>query len=116
MTVHSEEGEEKSPARRRSRRYIPNLAEFYFTPAYDWTIDEAKSLYDAREAVSQDIALNTVLYEDCIEGMRKLPEGSIDLVIADPPFGIDFDGTRRPSFWKSIFIRPADSDLWRVLL
>ena len=92
MTVHSEEGEEKSPARRRSRRYIPNLAEFYFTPAYDWKIDEAKSLYDAREAVSQDIALNTVLYEDCIGGMRKLPEGSIDLVIADPPFGIDFDG------------------------
>ena len=92
MTVHSEEGEEKSPARRRSRRYIPNLAEFYFKPTYDWTIDEAKSLYAARDGVPQEIALNTVLYEDCIQGMRKLPESSIDLVIADPPFGIDFDG------------------------
>ncbi len=92
MTVHSEEGEEKSPARRRSRRYIPNLAEFYFKPTYDWTIDDAKSLYRARDGVPQEIALNTVLYEDSIQGMRKLPESSIDLVIADPPFGIDFDG------------------------
>jgi site-specific DNA-methyltransferase (adenine-specific) len=92
MTVHSEEGEEKSPARRRSRRYIPNLAEFYFEPTYDWTIDEARALYDARIVDAQEIELNTVFYEDCIRGMGELPEGSIDLVIADPPFGIDFDG------------------------
>jgi hypothetical protein len=92
MTVHSEEGEEESPPRRRSKRYIPNLAEFYFKPTYDWTIDEAKSLYETRDAVSQDTKLNTVFYEDCIQGMRKIPEGSVNLVIADPPFGIDFDG------------------------
>ncbi|MFX1441402.1 MAG: DNA-methyltransferase [Promethearchaeota archaeon] len=92
MTVHSEEGEEKSPARRRSKRYIPNLAEFYFEPTYDWTIEEARALYDARVGFAQGIELNTVFYEDCIQGMGRLPEGSIDLVIADPPFGIDFNG------------------------
>ncbi len=92
MTVHSEEGEEKAPARRRSRRYIPNLAEFYFKPTCDWTIDEARALYEASDRASDDLELNTVFYEDCIRGMRKIPEGSIDLVIADPPFGIDFDG------------------------
>ncbi|MFX0053933.1 MAG: DNA methyltransferase [Promethearchaeota archaeon] len=92
MTVHSEEGEEKSPARRRSKRYIPNLAEFYFEPTYDWSIDEARALYDARVGAVQEFELNTVLYEDCIQGMGELPEGSIDLVIADPPFGIDFNG------------------------
>ncbi|MHA2141040.1 MAG: DNA-methyltransferase [Candidatus Thorarchaeota archaeon] len=92
MTVHSEKGEEKSPARRRSKRYIPNLAEFYFKPTYDWTKDEAKSLYEARDRVSQGIKLDTVFYEDCIQGMKNLPEESVDLIIADPPFGIDFDG------------------------
>jgi site-specific DNA-methyltransferase (adenine-specific) len=92
MTVHSEEGEGKSPPRRRSKRYIPNLAEFYFKPTYDWTIDEAKSLYEAHDGISKEIELNTVFYEDCIHGMRKLPNGCVDLVIADPPFGIDFDG------------------------
>ncbi|MHA2041485.1 MAG: DNA methyltransferase [Candidatus Thorarchaeota archaeon] len=92
MTVHSEEGEGKSPPRRRSKRYIPNLAEFYFEPTYDWTIDEAKSLYEVRDGVSKEIELNTVFYEDCIQGMKKLPNGCADLVIADPPFGIDFNG------------------------
>jgi site-specific DNA-methyltransferase (adenine-specific) len=92
MTVHSKEGKEKSHPRRRSKRYIPNLAEFYFKPTYDWTIDEAKSLYESREAISSDIELDTIYYEDCIQGMRGIPKDSIDLVIADPPFGIDFDG------------------------
>jgi site-specific DNA-methyltransferase (adenine-specific) len=92
MTVHSEEGEEESPPRRRSKRYIPNLAEFYFEPTYDWTIDEAKALYSARVEATQEIELNTVFYEDCIQGMGELRESSIDLVIADPPFGIDFNG------------------------
>lgn len=29
--------------------------------------------------------------QDCIEGMSKLPEGSIDLAFADPPFNIGYD-------------------------
>ncbi len=31
---------------------------------------------------------------DCIEGMRSLPEESVDLVITDPPFAIDFKAQR----------------------
>ncbi|MHA1267097.1 MAG: DNA-methyltransferase [Candidatus Helarchaeota archaeon] len=35
--------------------------------------------------------MDRVFYEDCIEGMRKrLAANTIDLIIADPPFGIDF--------------------------
>jgi site-specific DNA-methyltransferase (adenine-specific) len=35
---------------------------------------------------------NIIYYEDCIPNISKrLPEESIDLIIADPPFGIDFD-------------------------
>ena len=37
--------------------------------------------------------LNTIYYEDCISNIHKrFPENSVDLIIADPPFGINFDG------------------------
>ena len=29
---------------------------------------------------------------DCIDGMRKLPDGSVDLVITDPPYKIETSG------------------------
>ena len=75
----------------RSKRYIPNLAEFYFRPTYDWTHDEASNLF-VRTEVPKGIELDTIRYEDCVQGMKHLPSKSIDLIIADPPFGIDFDG------------------------
>jgi site-specific DNA-methyltransferase (adenine-specific) len=34
---------------------------------------------------------NTLYNEDCIEGMNRLPEGSVDLVFADPPFNIGYE-------------------------
>lgn len=33
---------------------------------------------------------NKVYNMDCIEGMKYIPNESVDLVITDPPFGIDF--------------------------
>ncbi|MDR2756946.1 MAG: site-specific DNA-methyltransferase [Planctomycetaceae bacterium] len=36
------------------------------------------------------IEWNTIYNCDCIEGMRGLPEGSVDLVFADPPFNIGY--------------------------
>ena len=33
---------------------------------------------------------NHVICGDCIEGMRQLDEGTVDLVFADPPFNIDY--------------------------
>ena len=32
--------------------------------------------------------------EDCLEGMKRIPDGSVDMVLTDPPYGItdcDFD-------------------------
>ena len=31
--------------------------------------------------------LNKIYHEDCIEGMKKIPDKSIDLIITDPPYG-----------------------------
>ena len=33
------------------------------------------------------IELNKIYLEDCIEGMKKIPEGSVDMICVDPPFG-----------------------------
>ncbi len=49
--------------------------------------------------------LNTIYYEDCISNISKrIPEDSIDLIIADPPFGIKFDGKGAQYNRKSEFV------------
>ena len=37
------------------------------------------------------VAFNAVHNQDCIAGMKKLPDGCIDLAFADPPFNIGYD-------------------------
>ena len=74
-----------SPTKKRKSRYIPHKAAAEFKPDDDWTKGEAKKAYST---TSFDFPVDVINYEDCIQGMRKLPEESIDVVIADPPFGI----------------------------
>ena len=31
---------------------------------------------------------NVIYNEDCLEGMKKLPDNSVDLVLTDPPYGV----------------------------
>jgi modification methylase len=38
------------------------------------------------------LPLNQILAGDCIEGMNSLPEGSVDLVFADPPYNLQLKG------------------------
>jgi site-specific DNA-methyltransferase (adenine-specific) len=92
MTINTDPDEKKEPRKGRTKQYIPNLAEFYFKPTFDWSRDEAQKLYAKTKSPSSEIELDIIRYEDCILGMKQLPGESIDLVIADPPFGIAFDG------------------------
>ena len=32
------------------------------------------------------IKLNMIYNEDCLEGMKSIPDDSIDLIITDPPY------------------------------
>lgn len=93
MTIKKESSKMKSDRKRgRSRSYIPNLAEFYFEPAYDWSKKEAEKLFKSKTHALGDFEQDNVYYEECISGMKQLPKSCIDLVVADPPFGIEFDG------------------------
>lgn len=54
-----------------------------------WTTENSLLLFN--KSPFNDI----VYYEDCIEGMKKLPSASVDVIVADPPFGISFSGKER---------------------
>ncbi|RYH09095.1 site-specific DNA-methyltransferase [Tropicimonas sp. IMCC6043] len=44
------------------------------------------------KAAQAALPLNTILAGDCVEEMRALPEGSIDLIFADPPYNLQLKG------------------------
>jgi len=33
------------------------------------------------------ISPNTLVHDDCLEAMKYIPDASVDLVLADPPYG-----------------------------
>ncbi|MEM9247535.1 MAG: site-specific DNA-methyltransferase [Pseudomonadota bacterium] len=39
------------------------------------------------------LPLNTIIAGDCVEAMRGLPDASVDLVFADPPYNLQLKGT-----------------------
>jgi modification methylase len=45
-----------------------------------------------------ELPLNTILDGDCVEAMNRLPEASVDLIFADPPYNLQLKGTlHRPN-------------------
>lgn len=42
----------------------------------------------------EKIEFNKIYNMDCIEGMKSIPNNTIDIVITDPPFAIDFKAKR----------------------
>jgi site-specific DNA-methyltransferase (adenine-specific) len=64
------------------------------------------------EEGKHSLNIDSVYHCDCIEGMKKIPENSIDLIIADPPYNVSkggswsWDGsTQLPGFggeWKKM--------------
>jgi site-specific DNA-methyltransferase (adenine-specific) len=43
----------------------------------------------------ENFEFNKIYNLDCIEGMKIIPSKSVDLVITDPPFGIEFKANRK---------------------
>ena len=37
---------------------------------------------------------------DCLERMNEIPDGSVDMVLTDPPYGIDFQSNRVGKEWR----------------
>lgn len=45
----------------------------------------------------KQLEFDNIFNMDCIEGMSRLPECSVDLIVTDPPFAIDF-GPKRSNY------------------
>lgn len=51
--------------------------------------------------------LNKIYNGDCLDGMKKIPDGSIDLIICDPPYGtikgLEIDGwNKNNTIWDTV--------------
>src|SRR5690554_4953819 len=57
----------------------------------------AAALLDSSLPASQPEWLNTILKGDCVAALNRLPEKSVDVVFADPPYNLQLEGElRRP--------------------
>lgn len=62
--------------------------------------------------------INQVVCGDCVEVLRDLPSDSIDLVVTDPPYLVDYrsqDGRHIANDREGSWLLPAFSELFRVL-
>lgn len=48
----------------------------------------------SRHRSTQELQTNHIYNTDCVEGMKLLPDASVDLVVTDPPFAIDYRAKR----------------------
>ncbi len=59
-----------------------------------------------------DLPLNQIIQGDCIEVLQGFPENSVDLVVTDPPYGLNFMGKE----WdKALPPKEAFVEMFRVL-
>ena len=52
---------------------------------------------------------------DCIEYMSLMPAESVDLIIADPPYGIAYQSGHRPKMQRKVMVGDYGNILWRLL-
>ena len=74
---------------KRKKRYVPHEAAARFKPTEDWSKEQALKLFNKE---TFPFSVDAIHYEDCIEGMKSMPKESVNVIVADPPFGISFTG------------------------
>lgn len=67
-------------------------------------------------SLSNPVAIgNALLYlGDCLEVMKQLPDGSVDAVITDPPYGVDYQSAWRSdkAQWKPKIANDTKPFIW----
>ncbi|WP_343075468.1 DNA methyltransferase [Ruficoccus amylovorans] len=70
------------------------------------------------EACCPAFAANKVICGDCIDVMRTLPDESMDFVITDPPYLVNYHSRDKRSFANDTnadWVEPAFEEIYRVL-
>lgn len=67
---------------------------------------------------TQLLPLNEIIHGDCITVMRTMPSESIDLVLTDPPFLVNYrprDGQSVTGDVSNAWLEPAFAEIYRLL-
>jgi site-specific DNA-methyltransferase (adenine-specific) len=70
------------------------------------------------QATVQNPFINTIAHGDCIEVMRQMPANSIDFILTDPPYLVNFhdrQGRRLQNDTNADWLKPAMAEAYRVL-
>jgi site-specific DNA-methyltransferase (adenine-specific) len=68
--------------------------------------------------IQRQLPVNTILHGDCIEKMRAMPANSVDFILTDPPYLVNFrDRTGRTlqNDTNANWLKPAMAEAYRVL-
>ena len=52
---------------------------------------------------------NKIIKGDCVEEMKKLPENTVDAIITDPPYGLEFMGKEWDKFKEEEYVKIAQA-------
>jgi site-specific DNA-methyltransferase (adenine-specific) len=66
----------------------------------------------------QNSFANQVLHGDCIEVMRQMPSNSVDFILADPPYLVNYRDRSNRSILNDVnasWLKPAMAEAYRVL-
>ncbi len=61
---------------------------------------------------------NKIIYGDCIDIMRTMPSASVDLIVTDPPYLVNYtsrDGRTVAGDSSAHWLKPAFAEVYRVL-
>jgi site-specific DNA-methyltransferase (adenine-specific) len=70
------------------------------------------------QTIQQQLPLNTILHGNCIEKMRDLPANSVDFILTDPPYLVNYrdrDGRSIQNDANDAWLQPAMREAYRVL-
>ena len=68
--------------------------------------------------IQQKLPVNTILHGNCIETMRELPANSVDFILTDPPYLVNYrdrDGRTIQNDANAGWLKPAMREAYRVL-
>jgi site-specific DNA-adenine methylase len=75
---------------------------------------------NSNSVISQpkNLPINCILHGDCVQVMRQLPARSVDFILADPPYLVNYrdrDGRSIQNDSNADWLEPAFAEAYRVL-
>src|SRR5260370_17178288 len=69
-------------------------------------------------SIQSSLPVNSILHGDCIQVMRQMTANSVDLILTDPPYLVNYrdrDGRSIQNDAKADWLKPAMREAYRVL-